>query len=33
MADFHQEGLITNLHPLYESFDRDEYLVNLEKKL
>jgi len=33
MSDFHQEGLITTLHPLYESFDRDEYLVNLEKKL
>jgi glucosyl-3-phosphoglycerate synthase len=33
MADFHQEGLITTLHPLYEAFDRDEYLVNLEKKL
>jgi glucosyl-3-phosphoglycerate synthase len=33
MADFHQEGLITTLHPLYESFDREEYLVNLEKKL
>jgi glucosyl-3-phosphoglycerate synthase len=33
MADFHQEGLITNLHALYESFDREKYLVNLEKKL
>ncbi|MFH1351281.1 MAG: glycosyl transferase [Pseudomonadota bacterium] len=33
MADFHQEGLITNLHPLYEAFDREEYLANLERKL
>ena len=24
MADFHQEGLITTLHPLYQSFDREE---------
>ena len=33
MADFHQEGLITTLHALYETFDREEYLVRLEKKL
>ncbi|KPK30596.1 MAG: hypothetical protein AMK69_03000 [Nitrospira bacterium SG8_3] len=33
MADFHQEGIITTLHALYEAFDREEYLVNLEKKL
>jgi glucosyl-3-phosphoglycerate synthase len=33
MADFHQEGLITTLHALYEAFDRDEYLINMEKKL
>ncbi len=33
MADFHQEGLITTLHPLYECFDREEYLEKLEKKL
>ena len=33
MTDFHQEGIITTLHALYESFDREEYLSNLEKKL
>jgi glucosyl-3-phosphoglycerate synthase len=33
MADFHQEGLITTLHALYEAFDREEYLENMEKKL
>ena len=33
MADFHQEGIITTLHPLYEAFDREAYLNNLEKKL
>jgi len=33
MADFHQEGIITTLHPLYEAFDREEYLNNLESKL
>ncbi|MGW8161716.1 MAG: glycosyl transferase [Desulfobulbales bacterium] len=33
MADFHQEGMITNLHSLYEAFDRDEYLEGLERKL
>jgi glucosyl-3-phosphoglycerate synthase len=33
MADFHQEGIITTLHALYEIFDREEYLVRLEKKL
>lgn len=33
MADFHQEGVITTLHSLYEAFDRDAYLEDLEKKL
>ena len=33
MADFHQEGTVTTLHALYEVFDREEYLVNLERKL
>ena len=33
MADFHQEGMITTLHALYEAFDTREYLLNLEKKL
>jgi glucosyl-3-phosphoglycerate synthase len=33
MTDFHQEGFITTLHALYEAFDREEYLVNLENKL
>ncbi|MBW2472174.1 MAG: glycosyl transferase [Deltaproteobacteria bacterium] len=33
MADFHQEGIITTLHSLYEAFDQDEYLEGLEKKL
>jgi glucosyl-3-phosphoglycerate synthase len=33
MADFHQEGVITTLHSLYEAFDRDEYLEELERKL
>jgi glucosyl-3-phosphoglycerate synthase len=33
MADFHQEGLVTNLHALYEAFDKDAYLEELEKKL
>jgi glucosyl-3-phosphoglycerate synthase len=33
MADFHQEGIITTLHALYEAFDREEYLIRLEKKL
>jgi glucosyl-3-phosphoglycerate synthase len=33
MTDFHQEGLITTLHALYEAFDREEYLINMEKKL
>jgi glucosyl-3-phosphoglycerate synthase len=33
MVDFHQEGLITTLHSLYEAFDREEYLAGLEKKL
>ncbi len=33
MADFHQEGIITTLHALYEAFDREEYLERLERKL
>ena len=33
MTDFHQEGFITNLHSLYEAFDREEYLRKLERKL
>jgi glucosyl-3-phosphoglycerate synthase len=33
MADFHQEGVITTLHALYEAFDREAYLKNLESKL
>lgn len=33
MADFHQEGIITTLHALYEAFDPGEYLINLERKL
>ena len=33
MTDFHQEGLITTLHPLYSAFDAEEYLATLEKKL
>ncbi len=33
MADFHQEGIITTLHALYETLDRGEYLVNLERNL
>ena len=33
MADFHQEGVITTLHSLYEAFDKDEYLEELERKL
>ena len=33
MTDFHQEGIITTLHALYEAFDREAYLNNLESKL
>ena len=33
MVDFHQEGIITTLHALYESFDREKYLIDLERKL
>jgi glucosyl-3-phosphoglycerate synthase len=33
MADFHQEGIITTLHPLYDAFDRAEYLISLERRL
>ena len=27
MADFHQEGIVTTLHGLYEAFDRLLYSV------
>ena len=33
MADFHQEGVVTTLHALYEAFDREKYLADLEGKL
>jgi glucosyl-3-phosphoglycerate synthase len=33
MADFHQEGIITTIHALYEAFDCEEYLASLEAKL
>jgi glucosyl-3-phosphoglycerate synthase len=33
VADFHQEGIVTTLHSLYEVFDREEYLASLERKL
>ncbi len=33
MADFHQEPQITTLHALYEAFDREGYLTNLERRL
>jgi len=33
MTDFHQEGIITTVHSLYDSFDHNEYLANLERKL
>jgi glucosyl-3-phosphoglycerate synthase len=33
MADFHQEPQITTLHALYETFDSETYLSNLERKL
>jgi len=33
MADFHQEPLITTLHGLYEAFDKDLYLTELEHRL
>ena len=33
MADFHQEGIITTLHALYEAFDRETYIASLERKL
>jgi glucosyl-3-phosphoglycerate synthase len=33
MTDFHQEPLITTLHALYEAFDKDSYLANLERRL
>jgi hypothetical protein len=33
MADFHQEGVVTTLHALYEAFDPEKYLTDLEGKL
>jgi len=33
MADFHQEGVVTTLHALYELFDPGKYLTDLEGKL
>ncbi len=33
MTDFHQEGNVTTLHDLYRAFDREEYLLNLERKI
>ena len=33
MADFHQEGIFTNLHALHEIFDREGYLNELERRL
>lgn len=33
MTDFHQEGFIVTLHPLFEAFDRESYLKSLEGKL
>ncbi|MFP4037140.1 MAG: hypothetical protein ACLFUE_06445 [Desulfobacteraceae bacterium] len=33
MGDFHQAGVITTLHGLYEAFDREGYLKYLEAKL
>ena len=33
MTDFHQEGLITTLHSLYEAFEGQDYLKELEAKL
>jgi glucosyl-3-phosphoglycerate synthase len=33
MPDFHQEGIVTNLHALHGVFDPEAYLVNLERKL
>ncbi len=33
MGDFHQGGVITTLHGLYEAFDRDAYLHHLEAQL
>ena len=33
MGDFHQGGAITTLHALYEAFDRQTYLADLEGRL
>ncbi len=33
MADFHQDRIVTTLHDLYEAFDRESYLQNLDTRL
>ncbi|MGM0381965.1 MAG: hypothetical protein ACQEQO_00510 [Thermodesulfobacteriota bacterium] len=33
MPDFYQEGVVTTLHALYEAFEREKYLTDLEGKL
>jgi len=33
MADFHQAGVITTLHALHETLNRDEYVASLERRL
>jgi glucosyl-3-phosphoglycerate synthase len=33
MADFHQVGMITTLHNLYQAFNKKAYLSDLEKRL
>lgn len=33
MSEFHQEGFITTIHGLYDLFDPEAYLFQLEKKL
>ncbi len=33
MADFHQLGSLTTLHALYDIYDREEYLTQLEAKM
>ncbi len=33
MTDFHQEGLVTTLHALYQAVGEEHYLENLERKL
>ncbi len=33
MGDFHQQGIITTLHGLYQATDREAYLTELERRL